>query len=198
MVRSHLQVVQDLKQYASPKAKITRLLKQNKLIQLKRGLFLDIDDSSYSLKSIASVIYGPSYVSFESALSFHSLIPERVKSITCAAYNKNKNREFHTPVGDFYFYYVPAEAYPHEILYEEENGQNFLIASPEKAICDSIYKIKGIDTLDEIGDMLLENWRMDSEDLKKLNISVIRSIAPYYRNKSCNMLVRWFEEVLHE
>jgi predicted transcriptional regulator of viral defense system len=71
-------------------------LKDKELIQVKRGLYLSGDAESYSLKAISGILYGPSYVSFETALSYYGLIPEGVRTVTCAAYAKNKNKVFNT------------------------------------------------------------------------------------------------------
>ena len=118
MYKDHAILIQELKSYASPKARITRLIKSGRVIQVRRGLFLESGDRDYSLKSLASIVYGPSYVSFEYALSHYGLIPERVNVVTSAVYNKNKNRRFHTPVGDFYYYYLPIRVYPYCITRE--------------------------------------------------------------------------------
>jgi predicted transcriptional regulator of viral defense system len=194
MIKPHMLLVDELREYASPRAKITRLLDKKKLIQVKRGLFLAEEDKDFSLNSLSAIIYGPSYVSFASALSFYNLIPERVMGITCATYGKNKNREFHTAIGDFYYYYLPRAVYPYEIEIREENGQNFLIATPEKAICDSLYKTHGIDTEAELEELLLFDWRIDKEAFAGLNLEVISNIVPFYNKKTCQLLLDWLQK----
>ena len=69
--------------------KIGRLVKERKLIPIIRGLY-ETDDSvpGYLL---ANIIYGPSYLSFEFALSWYDLIPEAVFTITSASFSKKKN-----------------------------------------------------------------------------------------------------------
>lgn len=193
MFKSHLQLVEELKQYSSPKAKITRLINAKEIIQIKRGIFLDADDNSYSLNSLSSVIYGPSYISFQSALAYYGIIPERVKAITCASYNKNKNKEFHTPVGDFYYYYIPTKVFPYAITLEEENGQKFIIASLEKAICDSLYKVRNIQTETDLVQLLIEDWRIDLHLLKSLNLKSFQFLLPLYRRKICNLFGEWLK-----
>lgn len=194
MIKPHILLVDELGGFASPKAKITRLLKKRDLIQVKRGLFLAADDHDYSLMSISSIIFGPSYVSFASALSYYGLIPERVAGITCATYGKNKNREFHTPIGDFYYQYLPAGVYPYEIVIREENEQKFLIATAEKALCDSLYKIKNINKLDEIEELIISNWRVDTEALAALDIEVIEFLVPLYKRRICRLFLEWLSK----
>ena len=54
---------------------------------------------------LAQCIHGPSYVSLESALSYHSWIPEGVQAVTSVA--MGRSRTFDTPVGLFSFTCVP-------------------------------------------------------------------------------------------
>lgn len=193
MFKSHLQLVEELRQYSSPKAKITRMINSKKIIQIKRGIFIDADDDTYSLNSLSSVIYGPSYISFQSAMSFYGIIPERVKAITCASYNKNKNKEFHTPIGDFYYFYIPPKVFPYDTTIMEENGQNFIIASPEKAICDSLYKVRNITTEGDLVRLLIEDWRIDLDVLKSLNRKSFQFLLPLYEKRISNLFVEWLE-----
>lgn len=197
MFKSHLQLVEELKQYSSPKAKITRMINSKEIIQIKRGIFLDAANDSYSLNSLSSVIYGPSYISFQSAMSFYGIIPEGVKALTCASYNKNKNKKFHTSVGDFYYYYIPLKVYPHGLTIMEENEQKFIIATPEKAICDSLYKIKNIATEGELVNLLIEDWRIDLDILASLNRKSFQFLLPLYEKKLCNLFGKWLERGIH-
>lgn len=112
---------QELQNYASPKSRLTRMIRHGDVVQARRGLYLGRDET-YSIKSLANVIYGPSCISFEYALSYHGLIPERVDSVTSATFNKNKNKSFATPLGVFYYYYLPVRVYPYDIVRLQENG----------------------------------------------------------------------------
>ena len=70
---------------------VARSLKSNDFLRLKRGLFLfskKLRNGSISKLSIANKLYGPSYVSFESALSYHGLIPEAVYTTTSACFQR--------------------------------------------------------------------------------------------------------------
>lgn len=182
--------MEELSTYASPKAKLSKMIKSNKIIHLKRGVYLDKNDTSYSLFSIASVLYGPSYISFESALAHYNMIPERVKGITSATYNKNKNKKYHTPVGDFYYYYLPKSAYPFGITRNEEGGQGYLIATPEKAILDIIYKNSNLKEINELKDFLVENKRIDEGILSRLNKNEVAKLSPIYNQPQCLLLLK--------
>jgi len=186
----------ELKEYASPKARLTRLLKSGALTQIKRGLY--VDDVAVSPRALAPVIYGPSYISFQFALASSGLIPENVPVITSASYNKDKDKVFRTPLGEYRYYYLPPAVYPYGIRMEEELGLNWFMASPEKALCDVVYKIPSVITVPEIETLLLDDLRIDRNDLVNLDRLFIAWIAPLYRRKSILALARWFEkEGLH-
>ena len=193
MYKDHMTLIHELKEYASPKARLTRMIQSGDVIQVRRGVFLDSTDHDYSLKSMASVIYGPSYISFEYALSHYGMIPERALAITSAVFNKNKNRRFHTPLGDFYYYYLPVEVYPYGIVREEENGQGYLIATREKALLDALYKVRGISTVTALSSLLFEDWRMDSETIQNLDHESIAFMAPLYRKTIMALLIDLLE-----
>ncbi len=181
MYKDHATLIQELKDYASPKAKITRLIRSGEIIQLRRGIFLPASERDYSRKSLASIIYGPSYVSFETALSHYGLIPEKVSAITSATFRKNKNRLFHTPLGDFHYYYLPAVVYPYAVKCDQEGGANFLIASPEKALCDQLFRAGRVENCEALLALLHENWRIDPGNLESLDVATIEFLAPLYR-----------------
>ena len=88
MIKTTGILVEEYKSYRNPKMKIGRLVKERKLIPIIRGLY-ETDDSvpGYLL---ANIIYGPSYLSFEFALSWYDLIPEAVFTITSASFSKKK------------------------------------------------------------------------------------------------------------
>ena len=64
------------------------MCKRKKLFKVINGLYETNENTPGYLLSTS--IYGPSYISFEYALYFYGLIPERVDTITCATYNKKK------------------------------------------------------------------------------------------------------------
>lgn len=195
MIKDRLAIMAELKNYASPKARLTRILKSGKLIQIRRGLFIDTVKNDYSIKTLANAIYGPSYISFEYALAYHGFIPERVETITSAAYNKNKNKTFNTPFGQFLYYYLPSAVYPYGIIKQEEGGHSFLIASAEKAMCDILYKVKNIPSLKTLRNFIMDDLRIDLDKLLTLDLETVKFLAPMYKRKTDKLLIRFLEQV---
>ena len=81
-------LMDELKAYANPKTKLSRLVKENVYFPIVRGLYETSPHTAGYL--LAGSIYGPSYLSFEFALSFYGLIPERVTTFTSATCLKKK------------------------------------------------------------------------------------------------------------
>ena len=116
------------------RGKIARMIHSGDLIQLRRGLYATHRDiNPYCL---AASIYGPSYISFETALSFHGLIPEAVYEITSATLKRPK--EFENSFGRYRYHAIPRSVYAVGIERITESGIPFLIASSTKALCDRI------------------------------------------------------------
>jgi predicted transcriptional regulator of viral defense system len=90
---------------------------------------------------LAQRVHGPSYISLETALSYHGWIPEAVYAVTSTSLNRS--REFDTPMGYFSFTRVPQEMFYAEVArVEKEDGSSFLLASPLKALADCVYAHK--------------------------------------------------------
>ncbi len=189
-----LYISDQLKEYASPRSKLTTMIQSGELIKIRRGLYIPGDNKIYSIKTLANKIYGPSYISFESALEFHGIIPERVVKITSAVYNKNKDKTFHTPVGTFIYRYVNPRTYSHGLIRISDNNSPFLIATKEKALCDTLSKISGIETVSELEDLLENDLRIDREVLNSLSGSDIKFYESLYRKKIITLLNTYLSE----
>ena len=186
-----LYLINSLSDYASPKMKLTSLVKSGEYTRIRRGLYIKGND--YNLKTLANVIYGPSYISFEYALSYYGMIPERVETVTSAVYNKNKDKVFETPAGRFTYRYINPEIYFYGIDRQEENGEPYLIASKEKALCDILYKIKKSVTNTNIEQLLFEDLRIKEEEFLKLKITDLKLIVPLYRRILLNKMLEYLK-----
>ena len=77
---SYVYLLDRLKSYKNPRNKIGLMIKKNHIIRVKKGLYVLPAAFGGKINKflLANLIYGPSYVSFESALSYWGLIPEKV------------------------------------------------------------------------------------------------------------------------
>ncbi len=180
-------IVNAIGNYKSPKDKISKMEKDGELIRLKKGLFVFSPEYSKQVLSkelIANHLYGPSYVSAESALSHYSLIPERVyltKSV-CA----KRSKKFITGLGTFEYYRVPETYFPIGIKNEiVDNDYAFLIATPEKALADIILLTAGlrIQSKKAMEIYLNDDLRIDFSTKHKWNPEILKDCAEKGRKK---------------
>jgi predicted transcriptional regulator of viral defense system len=182
---------EELKEYVNPTARIRRLVAEGTLIQIVRELYET--DRSIPGYYLAPVIYGPSYLSFEFALAFHALIPETVVTFTSATYEKKKAKRYETPFGTYTYRDVPSEAYPVGVVLYSEQGYGFQIASPEKALCDQLYKTSPVGSRLELEQLLYEDFRIDPEAFNDLRKSAILEIATCYHTQNHDLLRAYLE-----
>lgn len=189
-----------LKEYSRPNDKISELIKEEKLISIKKGLYtvgpkLDLMQPDSFL--IANHLRGPSYISVESALSFWGLIPERTYEISSVTIKTSK--KYDTPVGRFSYKQLSLPYYAFGIQRVEITPQQFtLMASPEKAICDKIILTAKINLRSSIQAraFLMDDMRIDEEELKRLDSEKIASwLEDAPKNNSLKMLIKTLREL---
>lgn len=136
-----------------------RYVKKGLFLRLKRGLFV-FKTKAPSPYLMANRLYEPSYISFDTALSFHGIIPETIYTITSAT--TKATREFQAAGIRFTFRKIKKEVYtgyrPLKYL-----GETILVAEPEKALADYLYFI-------ELKKRRLEYDRLDLRKIKKTRL----------------------------
>lgn len=186
----------NLNNYSNKNNKISREIKKGKLFKIITGLYeTDPNTPGYLL---ASSIYGPSYISFDFALSYYGLIPERVSTITCATLNKKKRKQYNTKFGVFTYKDVPSSAYPEEILLKQENNYSYQIATKEKALCDKLYSLKPLKNLSNLENMLFNDLRIDIDEFKKINIKKIEKLSNLYHSTNVALLLKYLRRNQNE
>jgi len=172
-----MEVLQSMyKDYQSPNMHISMLEKKGLLIRLKRGLYVvspEISDKELSVGLIANHLYGPSYVSLHWALRFYGLIPERIDTVT--SITTRHTREFENSLGRFTYRGVSQEYFPIGIKSQEDAGLHFLLASPEKALCNMLMQEKHVpdQSISRLEVFFEEDMRIDLDDLRQMDGSII-------------------------
>lgn len=178
--------------YADPYGKIKREVDSGNLFPLVKGLY---ETSSLTPGYFLSAyIYGPSYLSFEFALSYHGLIPEKVVVYTSATYGKNKKKEYKNKFGLYRYRDVPKKAYPYGIKAEFIDNYSILIATPEKAICDKLYIYEPQKDINALKYLLFEDLRVSKAEFIKLNMNEMIFLCSLYRSKNINLLRKMLQE----
>lgn len=175
--------------YSNAYNKIQRDCKNGKLVKLMRGLYED--NPSVSPHLCSGYIYGPSYISFDYVLSQSGLIPEYVPNITCATFRKNKIKQYDTPLGSFIYRDISPEVFPLATIARIEDGYSYIIATPEKALCDKLYSIPQVSSVSAFEELMFDDLRIDKDELSKLDWEIIKSIAPKYNKRNLDYLLKY-------
>lgn len=160
--------------------KVAELERTEQLIRLKRGLFVvapQVSGKPLSIEAIANSLYGPSYISMHTALRFYGLIPERVYTIQ--SITTKHSRTFQNLLGRFTYTQTPVEAFSIGLTRQVEGNAAFIIATPEKALCDLIAFTPGL-TLRykrEAATFLEDDLRLDPLDFARFNPEILRAYA---------------------
>ncbi len=160
----------------STNKKVAWLEKQGYVIRLKRGLYVvspKYSGKMLSTELIANHLYAPSYISMSTALRYYGLIPEAVyvnQSMTI-----KHSRHFQTPIGNYDYKYISREAFPVGLRSLQKGDYAFLIASPEKALCDLIANSSKVYLryMKDVENYLEHDIRMDMEEFYKFDQSVL-------------------------
>ena len=166
--------------YANPRDRVTTLLRRSDIIRIKKGLYVFGDQlrrRPYSRELLANLIYGPSLVSLDSALSFHGLIPERVEAMTSTTTKRPKT--FDTPIGAFIYRQTPNGYFHLGMDRVEEGDVAFLIAVPERALADKIRDDRKhrIRTRVDAARYLFDDLRIDREEFAQMSSSLLDELA---------------------
>lgn len=178
--------------YANPLDKIKRDADKGILFRLTKGLYETNPHAEPYL--LASSILSPSYLSFEWALSYYGLIPERVVSITSASLQIHKNKTFCNHFGRFEYCDVPSKVFPYGLTYLEEGDYIVKIASKEKAICDSLCKYRVVKNGEELKELLFEDKRFDEGEFASCDFTELKRLASFYKKTNLRLLIKLIEK----
>lgn len=156
--------------------KIALLEKAGEIIRLKRNLFVvNPEENGIKLCTglIANQLLAPSYVSMQTALRYYGLIPEAVYSTQSMTFKPSKT--FETPIGRFSYLHISKEAYPIGITQIREENTAYIMATPEKALCDLIANMPGVNLRfkTEAKAFLEEDLRLDMERFQMFNKDIL-------------------------
>ena len=164
-------------------SQLSRWAASGKLLSLRRGVYAVA--RPYRRREphafeVANLLVRPSYISLESALAYHGLIPEAVYVTTSVTTARTSHYE--TPLGRFDYRHIsPALmwGYAEERLAAHASS-TALVARPEKALLDLVYLRPGADS-----EGFLRQLRLD-----RLEALDIRMLAEYAERAGRPKLIR--------
>ena len=182
-------------QHITDKARL--LVNNGQIIRLKKGQYILSEEESgknFNRFLIANHLYGPSYVSMQTALRYYGLIPEQVyavQSVTTTA-----ARHFDTPIGHFYYTHCSAEWLSIGVRMQRDEELSYLIATPEKALFDLVQFTSGTSMRYqcEVAEWLENDLRFDTDAIPTLNIDLLRQLTPLsHKHTTLATIIRFIE-----
>ena len=174
--------------YSNPLDKIKRDADSGVLIRLNRGIYET--DNSVDPYLLAAFILSPSYLSFDFALSYYGLIPEKVVSITSASLKLKKNKTFNNAFGRFEYSDIPPSAFSEGLTYLEQGDYIVKIATKEKAICDSLCKWRVVSSIKQLKELLFIDKRIDEDEFSTCDFKLMLRLASLYKKTNLDLLIK--------
>ena len=147
--------------YIKVKALARYYANKHKIFRVKSGLYSIIQKPD--ILEVAQHLITPSYISYHTALSIHGINFQFYSDIHCMAM---RNREIEVQGQKIIYHQIKSDILFNPVGIVMQNG--YSLASPERAICDSLYLSPGI----------------GFDNLNKIDIIELFKIAQIYNNKS--------------
>ncbi|MCK5510451.1 hypothetical protein KAI65_02825 [Candidatus Parcubacteria bacterium] len=155
---------------------MTKWTKDGHLIKIRNGLYAIADKKDQlNMEMISHLLYEPSYISLERALSKYGLIPEMVYNST--AITTRQTKTFQNEFGSFMYRSIKKDLF-FGFKKIKEMGGVYLLAEPEKALLDYFYLNSArINDLHDVSELRLNKAVIRGLDKKKLKkyLKVFRS-----------------------
>lgn len=174
---------------------VNRAIKANELLQARRGLYVLADKyrrHPIHPFALAQHWLPGSYVSAETALSFHGWIPEAVHTVVSMTSGGKSMHYSHAVFGQFEFRRMTVKPgyFLQAVARHELQQQVALIAEPMRALLDLVYVRKlpwqGLD-------YLIEGLRIDEHAMKSVPSLSIKMLLEIYKGKRERLFI---EELL--
>ncbi len=150
---------------------LSRWTKAGRIYQIRRGLYA-LAPPYRKVKPhpflVANRMVRGSYVSCQSALEFHGLIPEHTPTVVSVT--TSRPGRWKTPLGDFEFRHIKKTLFSGYQSVEVGGGQTAFVASPEKALLDLVYLQPGADDKSYLDELRLKNF-------EKLDLGILQKLA---------------------
>ncbi|MCB9747041.1 MAG: hypothetical protein H6755_01370 [Candidatus Omnitrophica bacterium] len=171
---------------------VKRALAAEEIIQIRRGLYYlakKYQRGPMNLFALAQRIYGPSYISFESALSYHGWIPEAVYLTASASIRKAIR--YTTPLGIFDYKRIPCADFFYEVNRIQNEAEDiFFMASPIRALVDYIYVYKK-----DWPDLkaIAQDLRIEPENFNEIKKEALQGFKENFKSRRVKRFIKMLE-----
>lgn len=164
---------------SSARVRASRETSKGRLIRIRRDLYVPAErfrnNTQEELFSLANIVQTPSYVSFASALAYHALTTQVIRSVVESA-NPVRSRRFNADPFSFHFFYCRKEIFSG---FFREKG--FFVAEPEKALLDALY-------FQSLGRYALDQSALEA---RKIDWKKCGKWLPVYPARFCTYFKEW-------
>jgi predicted transcriptional regulator of viral defense system len=154
---------------AEVRRQLSRWVASGRLIQLRRGLYALAPPHARGLPdsfAVAARLHRPSYVSLQSALVYHGVIPEAVPVVTSVT--TRRPQRFRTPLGEFAYRHLHASLFWGYNETDLVPGGPVWVALPEKALLDLFHLTPESHRRRFIDELRLSSAALDPARLEQL------------------------------
>ncbi|MBI5399017.1 type IV toxin-antitoxin system AbiEi family antitoxin domain-containing protein [Candidatus Saganbacteria bacterium] len=155
---------------------IWRYEKKGLIVKLRRGLYT-LTNYSPANFLIANALYQPSYISFDTALSYHGIIGETIYSVTSST--TRTTRTFQVSGIKYDYHRLKKTAFTGYKLFKYADGR-ILMAEPEKALADYLYYV----------DIKQRSLHYERLNLKKINRIRLMKFAQLFGRPKMMRLIK--------
>lgn len=144
---------------AQVRLQLSRWVQAGRLLQLRRGLYALAPAWRKGKPHpflVANKLQRGSYVSLQSALAFHGVIPEYVPVVTSVC--PGRPEMLRTPLGSFQFKHVASGMMFGYVRLEVAPQQFAFVATADKALLDLAYLTPGADSSNYLKELRLQNF----------------------------------------
>jgi predicted transcriptional regulator of viral defense system len=145
-------------------------------------LFSDLDIDEGTLLAIANKIYKPSYISFETALSYYRLIPESIYMITSAS--TRRTYLFEAPMARFSYRTIKPSLYFGYLVL----AGGIKMAFVEKAILDYLYINPAVRTAGDFASLRIKREGM----LSRVSMERFTGYVQRFNHKRLSKTIKHF------
>lgn len=185
---THTVISAGLKEYARPNDKISYLMEKQAIYAIAKGKYITnnaIKNNLYLMHQSANILYGPSYISRYSALSFYGLLSETTTRLESMTLKRSKTIE--NDFAKFDYYSQPLSTVFGVDIESKIVGDfgSILIANPVKALCDIIWTTPNLSlkSVSELRYFLEEDLRLDIDMLDNSNLQALEYCMHFGKKK---------------
>ena len=199
-VFDYTQLMHVLSHYKKPRDVVSKLLRQGQIIRLRKGLYYFGTiwlRKTLSVEMLANLIYGPSAISLDYALSWYGLIPEQVTSLT--SITMGRSRDFNTPLGNFNYKHLSEKRFAFGVTIHKSDTSQWLITQPLKALSDKIWTDKRFRPTSSASftDYFYKDLRIDEETLwGYFKVSNLIELEQNYSTRKVSWMVEFLEKTM--